>query len=348
VSYGIGIVGTGMIARHHARAIAELEGAHLAAVTSRSEGRAQALAGELGCKGYGDIAAMLDDPDVQIVSICTPSGAHLEPALAAAEAGRHIMIEKPIEITLERCDAVIEAAAKHGVQLAGIFQSRFFEAAREVKQAIEAGRFGKMVLADAYVKWYRPQEYYSQGGWKGTKRFDGGGALMNQSIHAVDLLLWFAGPVASVQAYCGVRGHEGIEVEDTAVAVLQFESGAMGVLEGSTAVYPGFLKRLEISGTSGSAILEEEDLKAWSFSDETPEDEEIRSRFGAATKTGGGASDPGAIGLEGHRKQFQQFVDAVRTGSPVALNGEEARKAVALILSVYQSAADGCPVAVPR
>lgn len=348
MSYGIGIVGTGMIARHHARAIAAVEGAHLAAVASRSADRAQTLAGELGCKGYGSVTAMLEDPEIEIVSICTPSGAHLEPALAAAEAGRHLIIEKPLEITLERCDAIIEAAAKHGVQLAGVFQSRFFEAAGVLKQAVEAGRFGDLVLADAYVKWFRPQEYYDQGGWKGTKRFDGGGALMNQSIHAVDLLLWLAGPVASVQAYCGIRGHERIEVEDTAVAALQFENGAMGVLEGSTAVFPGFLKRLEISGTAGSAILEEEDLKSWSFRDETAEDERIRARFGAATRTGGGASDPGAIGIEGHRKQFQEFVESVRSGRPVELNGEEARKAVALILAVYRSAAEGRPVAVAR
>ncbi len=346
MSYGIGIVGTGMIARHHARAIEKAKGVRVAAVASRSEERAQQLAGELGCKGHGDLVSLLDDPEVQIVSICTPSGAHLEPALAAAEAGKHIIIEKPIEITLDRCDQIIDAAGKHGVQLGGIFQSRFFGAARAVKSAADAGRFGEMVLADAYVKWFRPQAYYDEGGWKGTARYDGGGALMNQSIHAVDLLLWFAGPVRSVQAYTDVRGHERIEVEDTAVAALRFESGAMGVIEGSTAVFPGFLKRIEISGTGGSAILEEEDLKTWVFHDERADDDDIRSRFAAETATGGGAADPGAIGTEGHRKQFEDFANALASGQEVELDGVEARKAVALILAIYESANSGREVKV--
>jgi predicted dehydrogenase len=337
-----------MIARHHARAIAQVEGGRVAAVASRSEARAKEMAAEIGCRAYGDLAEMLEDPAVQVVSICTPSGAHMEPAIAAAEAGRHLIIEKPLEISLERCDRIIEAAERHGVQLGGVFQSRFFEASRLLKAAVEAGRFGDMVLADAYVKWFRPQEYYDHGGWKGTAAFDGGGALMNQSIHAIDLLLWCAGPVRSVQAFKGVRGHRRIEVEDTAVAALEFESGAMGVLEGSTAVYPGFLKRIELSGTGGSAVLEEEDLKTWSFSREAREDEEIRRRFSAETATGGGASDPGAIGIEGHRRQFEDFLGALDAGRPLELDGREARRAVELVLAVYRSAENGERVRLSR
>ncbi len=348
MSYGIGILGTGMIAQHHAKAIGAVEGARVVAFASRSKERAQGMADEFGCRGYGDYSAMLADPEVQIVSICTPSGAHMEPAIAAAEAGKHIVIEKPLEISLERCDRIIDAAQKHGVQLGGVFQSRFFEASRLLKSAVDAGRFGDIVLADAYVKWFRPQEYYDKGGWKGTAALDGGGALMNQSIHAIDLLLWFSGPVRSVQALKGVRGHERIEVEDTAVAALEFENGAMGVLEGSTAVFPGFLKRIEISGTKGSAILEEEDLKTWTFSNEEPEDEEIRKRFSSETATGGGASDPGAIGTEGHRKQFENFVQALESGRQLELDGLEARKAVALVLAIYESAETGAPVRVSR
>lgn len=346
MSYGIGIVGTGMIARHHARAIEGVDGAHVEAIASRSQERANEVAQAIACKAYGDVTAMLEDPEVTIVSICTPSGTHLEPAVAAAKAGKHIIVEKPLEITLERCDEMIDAAAKYGVQLGGIFQSRFFEASRVVKTALDAGRFGTLVLTDAYVKWFRPQEYYDKGGWKGTAAYDGGGALMNQSIHAIDLLLWFAGPVRSVQAYKRVRGHERIEVEDTAVAALEFDSGAMGVIEGSTAVFPGFLKRIEISGTGGSAVLEEEDLKTWAFNEETAGDEEIRRRHGAQTTSGGGASDPGAIGTEGHRKQFEDFVEALETGRSLELSGTEARKAVELILAIYQSAETGRRVEV--
>lgn len=348
MSYGIGIVGTGMVAEHHARAIQEVEGAYVAAVTSRSKERAQAFAEQFHCSAYDELSSMVDDSRVQIVSVCTPSGAHLEPAVTAAEAGRHIIVEKPLDITLDRCDRIIEAAAKNGVQLGGIFQSRFFDASRVVKAAVDARRFGEPALADAYVKWYRTQDYYDTGGWKGTWHHGGGGALMNQSIHAVDLLLWLAGDVESVQAYMGVRGHERIEVEDTAVAALRFENGAMGVIEGSTAAYPGFLKRIEISGTDGSAILEEEDLKVWSFREETAEDEAIRRRYGAATQTGGGAADPGAIGVEGHRRQFESFVESVRKGGRVELDGIEARRAVALICAIYESASTGRQVRVTR
>ncbi|TVQ36365.1 MAG: gfo/Idh/MocA family oxidoreductase [Spirochaetaceae bacterium] len=346
MAYGFGIVGTGMIAGHQARALKDVSGARLEAVFSRDAARAEAFGGEFNCRSYSDMNRFLADDEVSIVSICTPSGAHLESALAAAEAGKHLIVEKPLEITLERCDRMINAAERHGVYLGGIFQSRFFDASRVVKDAIDQGRFGRLVLGDAYVKWFRPQSYYDQGGWKGTLALDGGGALMNQSIHAIDLLQWYMGKVDSVQAYTATLGHERIEVEDTAVATLQFADGAVGVIEGSTAVFPGFLKRVEICGTAGSAILEEEDLKAWSFSQERPEDQEIRRRYGSATKTGGGASDPGAIGTEGHRRQFSDFIDAVDRGKPLALNGIEARKSVAIILAIYESAASGRRVPV--
>jgi UDP-N-acetyl-2-amino-2-deoxyglucuronate dehydrogenase len=345
---GIGIVGTGMIAEHHAQALDGVEAAYVAAVVSRSKERALAFAKRFNCRGYDSLSEMLDDPRVEIVSICTPSGSHLEPAVAAAEAGRHILVEKPLEISLDRCDRMIEIAAKKDVQLGGIFQSRFYDASRVVKAAVDAKRFGDPVLADAYVKWYRTQDYYDTGGWKGTVQYDGGGALMNQSIHAVDLLLWFSGEVESVQSYVGVRGHERIEVEDTAVAALRFANGAMGVIEGSTAAFPGFLKRIELSGTDGSAILEEENLNAWSFRKETEEDEVIRRRYKAATGSGGGAADPGAIGVEGHRRQFQSFVESVRKGAPVELDGTEARRAVALICAIYESASTGRRVRVSR
>jgi UDP-N-acetyl-2-amino-2-deoxyglucuronate dehydrogenase len=247
MSYGIGIVGTGLIAEFHARAISKAQGAHLAAVMSRTSERAAAFGERFGCRGYDSLEALLADPHVEIVSICTPSGAHLEPALAAIAAGRHLIIEKPLEISLERCDRILEAAERKGVLVSGIFQSRFYESSRVLKNAVEAGRFGRLVLGDAYVKWYRSQEYYS--GWKGTRRYDGGGALMNQSIHAIDLLQWMMGPVRSVQAVKATLAHQKIEVEDTAAAVLEFVSGACGVIEGSTAIFPGFLKRIEISGT---------------------------------------------------------------------------------------------------
>ncbi|MFO8044139.1 MAG: Gfo/Idh/MocA family oxidoreductase [Alkalispirochaeta sp.] len=340
MTYGFGIVGTGMIARHHARALAAVPEAHLAAVFSRDPGRAAAFAAEYGCRAYSDYAHFLDDGTVAVVSVCTPSGAHLESALPAARAGKHLIIEKPIEITLERCDQIIDAAEKHGVYLGGIFQSRFMGAARHVREAVDAGRFGSLVMGSAHVKWYRSQSYYDDGGWKGTQAMDGGGALMNQSIHAIDLLQWYMGPVKEVQAITATLGHTRIEVEDTAVASIRFTNGAVGVIEGSTATYPGFPKRVEISGIHGSAILEEETLQAWSFAHETDRDAEIRARYSSSESTGG-AADPGTIGLEGHRRQFQQFIHAVDTRKPIELDGREARKSVAIIRAIYESAASG-------
>ena len=273
---GFGIIGVGMIAGFHARAIREMGGGRLVACCDIDRGRAEAFAGAQGCSAYADLAAFLRHPGLDIVNICTPSGLHLEPALAAIEAGKHVLIEKPIEISLERIDRIIEAADRRRVTVAGIFQSRFRPGAQAVKSEVEAGRFGRLVLADAYVKWFRSQDYYDKGGWKGKIRIDGGGALMNQSIHAIDLLQWFMGPVASVQAYKDRLAHERIEVEDVAVAAVRFANGALGVIEGSTAVYPGFLKRIELSGTSGSVVLEEDSIRTWSFVDEQPRDAEIR------------------------------------------------------------------------
>ena len=346
MSIGFGIVGTGSIARHQAAAMAELEGAAAVAVLSRDQGRAGAFAEEFGTEPYVDLDAFLTDPDLNAVSVCTPSGAHLEFIEAAARAGKHVIVEKPIEISAERCDRIVEIAESAGVAVAGIFQSRYYDNAREVKRAVEHGRFGRFTMGDAYVKFYRTQDYYDSGGWKGTIALDGGGALMNQGIHAVDLLLWLMGPVARVHARTKILGHERIEVEDTAVATLEFENGALGVIEGSTATYPGLLKRVEISGTAGTAVIEEEDLRTWQFAEEGPEDDEIRHAYSAATSSGGGASDPMAIDTTAHARQLADFVDAIEHGRPPEVDVHEARRAVDLILAVYESARTGRSVEV--
>ena len=343
MSYGFGIIGLGLIADFHARAIQAISGdkAKLVACCSRSAEKVKIFAEKYGCRGYTDVGQMLADADLDVVSICSPSGAHLEAALAAAEAGRHVIVEKPLEITIERCDRMIEACDKAGVALGGIFQSRFSAAATTVKRAIDGGRFGTLVLGDAYVKWFRSQQYYDEGGWHGTRAMDGGGALINQSIHAIDLLQWLMGAVDSVQAFTATIGHSGIEVEDNAVAAVRFRNGAFGVIEGSTAVYPGFLKRIEISGTAGSMILEEDHLNAWDFAQSDPEDESIRRRFGATAASGGGAADPAAISFEGHRRQFEEFIAALDGKRPPLVDGREARKSVEIIRAIYDSAEKG-------
>ena len=225
-----GIIGCGMISRFHARAIREI-GAELVACYDQIPAAASKVASEFGCKAYEDFEAFLADPEIQIVTIGTPSGAHLEPAVAAARAGKHVIVEKPLEVDVERCDRIIDACDKAGVTLSTVFPSRFHQSSQQMKKAIEAGRFGKKTLGDAIVKWYRTQEYYDGGAWRGTWKLDGGGALMNQAIHSVDLLLWLMGDVEEVVALTGLVAHKNIEVEDVCVASLRFKSGALGLLQ---------------------------------------------------------------------------------------------------------------------
>src|SRR6478736_7515908 len=225
MTYGFGIVGCGMISNFHAKAIADVRGAKLVACFDTRDASAQKFAAENGCKAYTDLDAMLADPKVQIVTIATPSGAHMEPAVAAARAGKHVIVEKPLEITLKKCDRMIEECKKAGVQLGAIFPSRFHDSSVKLKRAIEGGRFGRLTLGDSYVKWFRTQQYYDSGAWRGTWKLDGGGALMNQAIHSVDLLLWYMGQPLEVTAHTAMLAHERIEVEDVAVATVKFASG---------------------------------------------------------------------------------------------------------------------------
>ncbi len=336
-----------MIAEMHAKAIASLGNGTLTACFDVDQARLVQFCSQFGGTSYTSLDAFLAHPDLDIVTVCSPSGLHLEGAVKAAHAGKHLLIEKPLEITIDRCDQIIRAAADNNVTLAGIFPSRFHAPAKVIKKAIDDGRFGRIVLADAYVKWYREQAYYDTSGWKGTWKYDGGGALMNQSIHAIDLLQWFMGPVSRICSFSGTLAHERIEVEDTAVAVLQFENGTLGVIEGTTGAYPGSLKKIEISGSHGHVIMEEEDIIIWKFAEETPEDDEIRASFINQTATGGGAADPTAIGFHGHQAQFVDLVEAIEQGRPPLVDGQEARKAVEIIQAIYQSSRTQQPVTLP-
>jgi predicted dehydrogenase len=277
------------------------------------------------------------------VCITTPSGSHLEPALAAIRAGKHLVIEKPIEITAARTDEILRAAEAARVQIAPIFQGRFGDGARHVKAAVDAGRLGRLVLASNYVKWHRTAQYYMPP--RGLYANDGGGAVINQAIHGLDLLLWFAGVPAEVFAWRTRRVHTGIEVEDTACAVLKFRDGALGAFEASTALWPGWSRRHELCGEHGSIVLEDDRIVRWEFREARPEDDAIRAG-GQANALGSGASNPSAISVEGHRRQLQDFVDALRAGRTPALDGREGRKAVALVNAIYESAERGKPVAL--
>ncbi len=346
MSKGFGIIGCGMIARFHAKAIQEI-GGKVVACFDQVPQSADRLAESFGCRAYYDLKPFLADKEFEIVTVGTPSGAHLEPGLAAAEAGKHVIVEKPLEVTLEKCDKIIAACEKAGVVLATIFPSRFHEASLRLKQAVDSGRFGRLTLGDAIVKWYRTQEYYDSGVWRGTWALDGGGALMNQAIHSVDLLTWLMGPVVEITAQTALLAHERIEVEDTAVATVKFENGALGVIEASTAAYPGSLKRIEIHGSSGSAIIEEEDIIQWDFQTSQAEDAEIREQMTNKLSGGGGAADPAAIGHHGHAKLFADVLRAIETGQKPVSDGHEGRRSVEIILGIYESAQTGKPVRLP-
>lgn len=344
---GFGIVGTGMIAQFHARAIEAIADAELVACFDMVGERAEAFGAENGCQAYSDLDAMLANEAVDIVTICTPSGAHRDPAVAAAQAGKHVLVEKPLEITLQRCDDIINACQKSGVQLGAILPSRFSPANQALKQAIEAGRFGKLTLGDTFVKWWRSQEYYDSGGWRGTWKLDGGGAFMNQAIHNVDLLYWFMGDVAEVVGMTSTLAHERIEVEDVGAATVKFTSGAIGNLEATTCAYPGLLKKTEIHGTKGSAIIEQDSILLWDFEDQQPEDKTLLAEFGAGSESSGGASDPKAISFVGHQKQFEEFLKALDENRTPAIDGYEGRKSVELILAIYQSSWEGRRISLP-
>ena len=339
---GFGFIGAGAIAHFHARAVAAARGGRLVGVVSRRRATAENFARDHGMSFAGDdVQALLAQPGLDAVCITTPSALHLEPALAAIRAGKHLMIEKPLDATVEGTDRILAEAEKAGVRVGSIFQARFGDAARQLKAAIDAGRFGRMVLASCYVKWNRTAEYYT--GWKGKLSEDGGGAVINQAIHGVDLLQWFAGMPVEVFAWTTRRVHTGIESEDTSVAALKFASGALGTIEASTALWPGFSRRLEICGENGSAVMEDDDITRWEFRIARPEDEQIRATRESGAM-GSGAAAPMAIKFEGHLRQIQDFIDGIHERRPFFIEGREARKAVALVRAIYDSAASGCPV----
>lgn len=344
--HGFGIVGCGMIANFHAKAIENIRGAKLVACYDKISSFADAYAKSQGCRSHHTIKELVNDPDVDVVTICTPSGSHMDPAVAAAKAGKHVIVEKPLEITLKRCDKIINACRDNNVTLGTVFPSRFSPANIELKKAIERGRFGTITLADTYVKWWRDQAYYDKGGWRGTWDLDGGGAYMNQAIHNVDLLYWLMGDVAQVNGLTDTLAHERIEVEDVGVACVRFKSGAVGVLEATTSAFPGLLKRTEVHGTKGSAIIEQDDIKLWTFDKESKRDAEIRQKYSAKSGTGG-ASDPSAIDFTGHMLQFKDFLKAIDKGEQPSVDGAEGRKSVEIILGIYKSSWTGKRVDLP-
>jgi len=341
-TWNFGIVGAGLIADFHARAIKDIANARLIGCCDKLPDRARKLADKFGVRTFKDYEQMLADDDIDIVTIAAPSGFHAEPTIAAAGAGKHVICEKPLEITLKRIDAMIEAHEKAGTRLGGIFPYRFNDMMAPLREAIRSGRFGVTTYAGIYVPWWRTDEYYKDS-WHGTWKLDGGGVLMNHSIHMVDMLCDVMPPIESVAAFTAKSGHPQIETEDTAVAVLRYTGGALGIIYGTTASYPGQFRRFEVTGTKGSVVNVENSITVWQFADKKPQDDEILKKFGQI-KGGGGVADPAAITHENHTRNFKAFLDALDSGQDFWIDGREARKAVEVILAIYQSAKTQKPV----
>jgi len=343
--YGFGVIGGGMIGAFHVEAIKMLPNGKLMAVCDNAPDAAKQFGQKSGCEGVSDLEAFLSRDDIDVVTLATPSGTHAELAIAAAEHGKHCIAEKPLDITLEKIDAAIAAHEKAGTKLGGIFNGRFMSTAQLLKKAVDQGRFGKLTFGMAYGPWWREQAYYDNGGWRGTWALDGGGAFMNQGIHTVDLLQWLMGPVKRVQASAATLAHERIEVEDTAAATLEFASGALGVMACTTSMWPGHFRIVEVAGDQGTAAMADQNFFFWQFRDEKPEDQQIREKYLEFPAVSIGAANPSAgVTADGHRDNFASFLSALDEGKSPDIDGPEARKAVQIILAIYESARTGKPV----
>jgi predicted dehydrogenase len=329
---GFGIVGVGMAARFHARAIAEARGARLVAICRGDASRADEAAAELGVPCEASLEALLERPDVDAVCLCTPSGLHGEQTLAAARAAKHVLVEKPMALRLADADAMIAACRSAEVRLGVALQRRTDPASRALHDAIRAGELGRLVMGTATVPYFRPQSYYDSAPWRGTWALDGGGALMNQGIHLVDLLLWLMGGEAEVVGAAGATAQHEVEVEDCVVAAVRFSGGAHGTILATTAAAPGFPHRIEVYGSRGGAQFEGETLIRWEG-----EGPRIRPRVHAPVAAGSGAS-PTGIGNRGHTLLLQDFVAAIREGRDPLVDGVEGRRSLALVLAIYEAA----------
>ena len=331
----IGLIGAGNISDTHARAIAAIPRTGIAAVYGPTRAHADALAARHGGVACDSLDALLDHRPLDMVVIGSPSGLHAEQGIAAAKHGLHVLVEKPIDVTTARSDALIAAAAADGMTLGVIFQDRLKPDVRRLKALVDAGRIGTPILANARVKWYRPPSYYAGSRWRGTQTFDGGGALMNQGVHTVDLLLWLFGPVRRVFGKT-IAGLHSIEVEDTAVAVLEFANGAIGTLEAATSAYPGYSRQIELTGSNGTVRLDGDDLAAIDLKDARDDETPTRSSVATLSAASPVVADPAA-----HIRVFEDFIRAVEGRAAPVCDGPGGRHSVALIEAIYQSARTG-------
>lgn len=346
-----GVLGLGMGVQH-CRDIVDAAGCALTAVCDTSPDRMEKVRTEYGVAGYASYEEMLADDNVDVVSICTPSGTHSDLSVRALRAGKHVVCEKPPDVTVEAVDRMIAARDETGLKLMVVFQSRLDPVYAHLRRAIQAGEFGRLIGVHGSVTWWREESYFdSPGKWKGTWKLDGGGSLANQGIHTLDLVQWLGGRVAEVCGRFGVFAHD-IESEDKTVAILTFANGALGTLTTTTAAYPGLDRSILIHGSLGSAVVTDDYLVRWVVRGESPEAEaaresELLARYGRKSEGGKSvASDPFAFATRGHLRQFEAMAEAVRTGGTPPNSVETTRHTIQIMAAIYESGRTGLPVKI--
>lgn len=336
----LGIIGGGGISETHARAAQETVGVEIAAFCGRNQFKVTQLAEKFSSRPYDDCGAFLGHDSLDLIVIGSPSGLHAEQGIAAAQRGLHVLVEKPLDVTTEKADALIAACDNAGVKLGVIYQDRVAPDLIRLKTLIDAGALGRVLLVSASVRWFRPPEYYGNSDWRGDLTLAGGGALMNQGTHTVDLILWLLGDVTRVQSISMTALHQ-VAVEDTVVSTLEFRSGAIGTLECATSAFPGYPRRLEISGTEGTIVVENDrivkaDLRSTSIDVAAP----IESNRNLT------ASSPIISDVRGHTRLLEDFVQAIETGARPLCDGREGRRSVELVQAIYESGRSGMPVSL--
>ena len=327
-----GFVGGGNITETHIRAALAIPAVQIAAVCGTNEKKVAALCGQYGGAPYTDFQKFLGHRPMDLLIIGSPSALHGEQGSAAAARGLHVLVEKPIDIHTERADALIEATKRSGVKLGVIVQDRLKPDILRLKNWIDSGRLGSPILVEASVKWYRPPEYYSGSKWRGTLALDGGGALINQGIHTVDLLLYLLGDVSRVQAVTSTSLHK-IEAEDTCVAALEFENGASGVLHATTAAFPGYPRSVEITGTKGTVRIEQDRIARVDLREPIPDSDSRET-----VDQNPSANSPVVSDVRGHQRIIEDFLQSIQTGRPPVCDGEEGRRTLAVVEAIYRAA----------
>lgn len=341
---GFGLLGAGLIAPFHAKALRASKRARLVAVADMKADRLEKLTSEFSCAGYASLDEMLSNPEVQVVNVLTPNHLHYDAVLKAAKAGRHVIVEKPPAMSLREVDGMAAACEQAGVKIAVVLQCRMRKPVQAMRTAIGQGRFGRIFHADTYMKWFRSSDYYHLDDWRMSRR-SGAGVTIQQAFHYIDLLQYLVGGVSRVHARMNNLAHPDIELEDTLLAFVDYANGAQGVVQASTALWPGTDIRIEINGENGTAIMVGERVDTWKFRDERPEDEEIRRYGSAAVATGAtGAAD---LDFHDHQLVIEDMVAAIETGRAPMISLASVRPTLEWALAMYKSAKRNAPVELP-